>query len=304
MSFERAGEWLADHIAPVAAVAVVLGLLVPSHAVARRSDILLAALVLATAAQIDPRQLRALRHRAIAICLMAIGVLLVLAFVGWAISRLFTGDVRLGVLALGLASTEVASVGLVGLAGGDTVLAVGVLTVSLVASAVLGPLLAGLLAHTTGHSSGASLLGRFALVVLAPLAAGLGLRGIRPGLQRAAGTLNGVAALMVCALLYAAISGVHGGHQLLDGLIGSAGFIIVSAALGVSIRSVWGERGPDPSAIVFTTALRDFAVAAALAAQAFGTRAASVAGEYGALMLLVGALAATAARRRGRTAEN
>ena len=296
----RVGEWIADHIAPVAVVAVLIGLVAPSHDLADRSDLLLAALVLATAAQIDPRELGALRRRAVTICLLAIGVLIALTIVAWAVSRLFEGDVRTGILSLGLASTEVASVGLVGLAGGDTVVAVGVLTVSLVGSAILGPLLAGVLAHRTGHGNAFGLLGRFALVVIAPLVAGLGLRGIRPGLRHHAGTLNGVAALVVCGLLYAAISGVHGGHQLLDGLAGSVIFIVASAGLGLVIRRAARGAGLDPAAVVFTTGLRDFAVAAALANEAFGTRAASVAGEYGAVMLLAGAAAASLVRRQSR----
>ncbi len=95
------------------------------------------------------------------------------------VSRPFAGATREGILSLGLASTEVASVGLIALAGGDTVLALGILTVSLVASAILGPLLAGVLAHPTGHGGWLAVLGvilrgagRFALVVLLPLALG------------------------------------------------------------------------------------------------------------------------------------
>ncbi|HET9125254.1 MAG TPA: bile acid:sodium symporter [Solirubrobacteraceae bacterium] len=298
----RAAEWLADHITPLAALAVALGLAAPSQAVARRSDVLLAALVLATAAQIDPRALRALRRNAPAIGALAVGTLIVLTGVAWLISRLFTGDVRTGVLSLGLASTEVASVGLVGLAGADTVLALGVLTVSLIASAVLGPVLAGLLGSPGGHGgSDLGLLARFALIVLVPLAAGLLLRGLRPALERAAGNLDGVAALLVCALLYAAISGVHGGELGL-GMIGSAAFILASSALGLLLRPLVRRR-LDPDAVLFTTGLRDFAVAATLAAQAFGTRAASIAGEYGALMLLLGAATATLLRRRARARE-
>jgi predicted Na+-dependent transporter len=134
--------------------------------------------------------------------------------------------------------------------------------------------------------------------VLAPLAAGLLLRGLRPRLRDASGALNGTAALVVCALLYAAISGIHGGRQIVDGIVGSAAFIVVSAAIGVAVSSLWRGSGLDSSAVIFTTGLRDFAVAAALAAQAFGTGAASVAGVYGALMLLAGAIAATLVRRR------
>jgi BASS family bile acid:Na+ symporter len=294
----RVGGWPADHITPLAALAVALGLALPSPAVARRSDLILAALVLGTAAQIDPRSLRELRRNAAAVCALGVGVLLVLTGVAWVISRLFAGDLRTGVLSLGLASTEVASVGLVGLTGGDTILALGLLTVSLITSAVLGPLFAGLLAHPGDHGgSDLGLLARFALIVLVPLGAGLLLRGLRPGLQRAAANLGGISALLVCALLYAAISGVSDSGNLGPGIIGSLAFILASSALGLLLRPLLRRR-LDPDAVLFTTALRDFAVAAALATQAFGTRAAGVAGEYGALMLLLGAVAATRRRRR------
>jgi hypothetical protein len=49
---------------------------------------------------------------------------------------------------------------------------------------------------------------------------------------------------------------------------------------------------------ISVSAWRDFAVAAKLASQAFGTRAASVAGTYGVLMLIAGALAAAASPPR------
>jgi predicted Na+-dependent transporter len=148
------GDWLADHIAPIAVVAVLLALTAPSRTLARRSDLLLAALVLFTAMGIEPRRLLALRDRPLALLGLSIGPLLLLTGVAWLLARPFTGSVRDGVLSLGLASTEVASVGLIALAGGDAVLALGVLTGSLIVSAVLGPILAGVLAHTAGHAGG------------------------------------------------------------------------------------------------------------------------------------------------------
>jgi BASS family bile acid:Na+ symporter len=294
----QAGEWIADHIAPIAIAAVIAALLVPWHALARRSDLLLAALVLFTALQINPRDLHALRGRMPVIAVIALSVVLVLTGVAWLISRGFDGQVRDGILSLGLASTEVASVGLIGLAGGDSVLGLGILTASLICSAILGPVLAGLLAHTTGPGGSLSLLGRFSLVVLAPLAAGLLLRGRQPALKRAEGSLNGLAAVTVCLLLYAAVSNVHGGHRLAQEILGSAAFMIASAALGLLLSQRLRTHALDPGAVAFTTGLRDFAVAAALATQAFSPAAASVGGIYGALMLLAGALAATWMRRR------
>jgi len=54
--------------------------------------------------------------------------------------------------------------------------------------------------------------------------------------------------------------------------------------------------------VAFAVGLRDFAVAATLATQAFGPRAATVGGVYGVLMLIAGALATAALRRRARHA--
>jgi BASS family bile acid:Na+ symporter len=291
------GDRLADHIAPAAALAVLLALAAPSATLADRSDLLLATLVLFTAMGIDPQRLLGLRDRSVALIGLSIAPLLLLTGVAWLLSRPFSGAAQDGVLSLGLASSEVASVGLIALAGGDAVLALGVLTGSLIVSAVIGPLLAGVLAHTAGHAGGLHLLGRFALVVLAPLAGGLALRGIRPGIERAAGALNGLSALTVCVLLYAALSGVSGGGQLVQDVVGSLAFMIAAGALALLATHVVSEL--DAAAVALTTWLRDFAVAAALASQAFGSRAAGVAGIYGALMLLGGTISATLLRRRG-----
>jgi predicted Na+-dependent transporter len=289
---------LSDAVAPLAVIAVILARLAPSHSLSDDSDWLLAALVLLTAIQIDPGELAQLKRRFAIILALAVGVLLADTALAWIVSRPFAGTTRDGILSLGLASTEVASVGLIGLAGGETVFALGILTVSLVASAILGPLLAGALAHTTGHGGSLAILGRFALVVLLPLALGLVIRGVRPQLKTIEDQANGLSALTVCVLLYAAVSGVSGSHELLTELLGGSIFITVASAFGIGLAYGLHARAVDPTVIVFTTGLRDFAVAATLARQAFGPGAAGVGGVYGALMLLAGALAATLLRRR------
>jgi len=223
----------------------------------------------------------------------------VLTAIAWAIGRGFDGPVRDGVLALGLSSSEVASVGLVVLAGGDAVLALGALAGSLVASAVLGPLLATALGATAGHAGGAGLLGRFALVVLVPLAAGLVLRGRMPVIERGEGALGGLSAIVVCVLVYAALSGVDGGHGLGDAALASVAFLAASGLVAVLCARLVGAG--EAAAVGLPVGLRDFAVAAALATQAFGAAAATVSGVYGVLMLVAGALVATLLRRRSRS---
>ena len=145
-----------DALLPLAAVAAGLALVVPSEAVAQRSDLVLAALVLFTALGIAPAQLATLRDRRAALAALVLAPFAVLVPTAWAVSRLFAGPVRDGVLALGVSSTEVAAVGLVALAGGSAVLALGALTGSLVAAALATQAFGPPAATVTRSSAGAS----------------------------------------------------------------------------------------------------------------------------------------------------
>jgi predicted Na+-dependent transporter len=206
----------------------------------------------------------------------------------------------------------VASVGLVALAGADATIALGAVTGSLIVAAVVGPLAIGALAGGAGHVDAAQLLGRFAVVVLVPLAVGVAVRSApfpRHRLERFDGEREGVAAITVAVLVYAALSGAqgaqgaqgaHGAHGLGSALVASLIFLAVSAALG----ELWRRRAGDgPTAVpgALAIAMRDFAVAAALASQAFGTRAGVVPGVYGVVMLLAGTVSSGVFARAARS---
>ncbi|HET9103059.1 MAG TPA: bile acid:sodium symporter [Solirubrobacteraceae bacterium] len=281
-------------LTPLALLAALLALVVPSRALAGHSDLLLALLVLATALGIPAGELRALRRHRTAVAVLSIAPLLVLAPLAWLIGRGFGPDVRDGLLAVGLSSSEVATVGLVALAGADATIALGAVTGSLIIAAVTGPLLIGVLAGTSAHAGGgaASLLGRFALVVIGPLIAGVAARTLRPGLAAVDAQRDGVAALAVVLLVYGALSGTQGAHGLGAALAAALIFLLVSGLLG----ELWRRRtAPGAAAIpgALAIGMRDFAVAAALAAQAFGPRAAAVPGVYGVVMLVAGAITAS-----------
>ena len=282
----------------MALLAVALALVLPSGEAAARGDLVLAVLVALTALGIAPRELWELRGRwktVLALSLLPFAVLVPLA---WVLSLLFESPVREGVLTLGLSSTEVAAVGLVALAGGDAALALGALAGSLVAAATLGPLVISVLAADAASADPAELLGRFALVVLVPLAAGVLARVLWPRLARGEPWFAAGSTLAVVVLIYASLSGTSSGDDLVPALLASAAFLTLSAvpALGWA-RLVAGEQRP---AVAFAVGLRDFAVAATLATQAFGAPAATVGGIYGVLMLVAGALATAALRRRSQ----
>lgn len=281
-------------LTPLALLAAALGLLLPSPALAARSDLLLALLVLATALGISFADLARLREHARAVLALSLAPLPLLAGVAWLLGQAFSPLVRDGLLAVGLSSSEVAAVGLVALASADATIALGVLTGSLVLAALVGPVAIGWLAGGAAHVGSAHLLGRFALVVIVPLLVGVAVRSrpaLAPRLAAADAEREGVAALTVAALVYAALSGTRHAHHLGAALLASVAFLAVCACAAELWRRVDARRA---SAIpgAFTIAMRDFAVAAALATQAFGTGAGAVPGVYGVVMLVAAAVAA------------
>jgi predicted Na+-dependent transporter len=277
-------------LTPLALVAAALALLAPSSALAARSDLLLTLLVLATALGISFADLRRLRDHAAVLAFLSVAPLVVLGALAWVIGRPFAPPVRDGLLAVGLASSEVASVGLVAIAGAGAAIALGAVSGSLVASALLGPLAASALAGGSAHASPGPLLARFALVVIVPLVMGVAARSRWPRVAAADPEREGVAALTVAVLIYAALSGARGAHDLGGALLASVIFLAVSVALA----EVWRRRAGPATAVpgAFAIAMRDFAVAAALAAQAFGIAAGAVPGVYGVVMLVAGTIAA------------
>jgi bile acid:Na+ symporter, BASS family len=274
---------------PLAAAAAALALVAPSTGLSERSDLVLAALVLFTSLGIQPAQLLGLRRRAGALTALVVVPFVLLAPLAWLVSLLFSGAVSHGVLALGVSSTEVAAVGLVAIAGGSTVLALGVLTGSLVVTALAGPLLLGALAGADADVEAGELVGRFSLVVLVPLAVGLLIRASSPALDRAESELAGLATLAVVVLVYAAMSGAGEGGELLEAAAASGLFLAAAAVVVAGWVALTPVELRATGALVIE--LRDFAVAAALASQAFGPSAATVSGVYGVLMLLLGTAA-------------
>jgi len=79
-------------------------------------------------------------------------------------------------------------------------------------------------------------------------------------------------------------------------------FLTGSAAVGKLVGV--GSRRATASAVLLTTSIRDFAIAASLATSAFGTRAAAPLGLYGIIVLVWGTAAAGALQRRGRGGES
>lgn len=263
---------------------------------------LLAVLVFATAVTIDPRALRRLAgawRRILAAVLVGVTVLPALS---WAVAHLVpAGPLRDGVLVIGLAPCEIASVATTGLAGGEAAVAAGVLIGSTLASVALaGPILT-LEAGHAGFSSG-GVIENLAIVVALPLAAGIALRSRVPAAApllatpRAETAASRTALAAVAALVALVAAEVH----LAVGYLAVAAALLLFLAASALTGRLLGTRSARPtgSALLLTTSMRDFAVAAALAAAAFGPAAAAPLGLYGIAVLVWGTAAAGALRDR------
>ncbi len=264
---------------------------------------LLIVLVLATACTIGPGALRRLARSWRDVAVAVLAGITVLPALSWGVAQLVpAGPLRAGVLVTGLAPCEIASVATTALAGGEAAVAAGVLIGSTLATVTLA---APLLTLEAGHAtfSPAGVIANLAVVVALPLCAGIALRCLVPvtarslaadGAQRAASrpALAAVAARVARVTAEVRLSASYGAvaRALLAVLAATA---VVGRLLGARSCRASG------TALLLTTSMRDFAIAAGLAAAAFGPRAAAPLGLYGVAVLVWGTAAAGFLRARG-----
>ena len=261
-------------------------------------NLLLAILVFATAVTIDPAALRRLlgAWRSLTIALV-IGIT-VLPALSWAVSRIVAaGSLRDGVLVVGLAPCEIASVATTAMAAGEAAVSAGVLIGSTIAAVALaGPILT-LEAGRAGISPG-SIIANLALVVALPLALSLAARAFIPfaSTPRVEPVASRTALVAVAALVALIAAEVHLSAAYLSVAAALLLFLLGSALVGRAL----GARAarPTATALLLTTSMRDFAIAAGLAAAAFGPAAAAPLGLYGIAVLVWGTAVAGVLRQR------
>jgi len=272
-------------------------------------DVLLAVLVFATAVTISPAALRRLRSvwRSL-LAALAVGVT-VLPALSWAVSFLVAaGPLRDGVLVVGLAPCEIASVAATAMAGGEAAVSAGVLIGSTVAAVVVaGPVLSLEAGHAGVRPAG--IIASLALVVGLPLAAGIALRAGVPSARVARVLATGRAERAAAAIALAAVAAlvaliaaeVRLSARYAAVAVALVAFLAGSAVLGRLLGA--RSRRPAAVALLLTTSMRDFAIAAGLATAAFGPAAAAPLGLYGILVLVWGTAVAGLVRRgRGAAA--
>lgn len=259
-------------------------------------NILLAVLVFATAVSIEPAALRRLtRAWPSLLAALAVGIT-VLPALSWAVSRLVAaGPLRDGIMTIGLAPCEIASVATTAMAAGEAALSAGVLIGSTVLTvAAAGPILTLEAGHATVHPW--HIIASLALIVALPLAAGIALRARVTPPARAERAAATTAMIAVAALVALIAAEVRLSARYLDVALALVVFLAGSALAGWLLGA--RARRPAATAVLLTTSMRDFAIAAGLAAAAFGPAAAAPLGLYGILVLVWGTAVAGLLRER------
>jgi len=274
----------------VVAVAAVIGLTVQSPLVwvvhHQGIDVLLVVLVFSTAIGIEPRSLRRLTASWRQLCLALVVGASVLPALSWLVSNLVgPGVLRDGITTMGLAPCEIASIATTAMATGDVALAGGVLIGStMVTVLVAGPILAFESPGTSVHPG--QLIVNLLVIVAIPLAAGVTVRLLTPLPARGETVASTTSTLAVAGLVALIAAEVHPSRHYLPVLLAILVFVIASVIVGRIIALGSGRR--TIKALLLTTSMRDFAIAAALATAAFGPAAAAPLGVYGITVLIWG----------------
>jgi predicted Na+-dependent transporter len=297
----RIADALERFLLPLVVLAAAAGIVFPGPG--RRLDaanailVALAVLVFCTGTSMTFTDIAALRTASLRLVLVLAVTTVALPAFAWLASRLVSDPaLRGGVLAAGVAPTEVASVALTGLAGGEAALAAGLLVGSTAVTVLLaGPILGLLGAHSATSQLG--LLVTLALVVALPLLAGSATRTLDPlgGRERPPLRIIGLVSLLV--LLWEVASELH--LQVSDTTMAASLLLYLACAAGLGWLLGTGVTQARRTAVFLSVAMRDFAVAAGLAASAFGPPAAAPLGVYGILVLVFGSVAAGVIRRPG-----
>lgn len=281
-------------------VAAIVGLVAgaPGRALDDRGAINVALFVLVfTAAMTLPatalRDVRA-QWRGLA---MVVGVSTVcLPPLAWIAAQLVPeGPARLGVLAIGVAPAEIATVALVGLAGGEIAAAGALLLASTGVTVVVTAPVLSILSSSSGTAVHVSeLVITLVLVVVLPFILGALVGRRVPNL--ATGAAARVPSVAVAVLVWLVASQVSLDRSYVRIGVALLVLLLGSAALGSLLgRAV---AVPARSAVLLGVSMRDFAVASGIAAAAFSPAAAAPLGLYGVMVMVWGTVAATTWRSR------
>jgi len=259
-------------------------------------NVLLFILVFATAVTVSPDSLRhVLSTWRQLLAALALGIT-VLPALSWLASRLVSaGQLRNGIMVVGIAPCEIASVATTAMAGGAAALSAAVLIGSTLLTIAFAGLILSFIAHDA-HIDAMHVLTNLVIVVGIPLTLGVLLAATNRLRPRIITVAERIAVGSLAGLVLLVAGEVHLGADYVGVLLAVVIIVGVSALLGSAIGCKASRE--TSTSLLLTMSMRDFAIAAGLAATAFGPQAVAPLGLYGVLVIFWGTAVAGFLRSR------
>lgn len=203
------------------------------------------------------------------------------------------GALAQGLVVQATAPSEVTSPLMVYLAGGSLAGAVSILGISILLAPLVMPLLLQLILGQTVPVPAGEMLISLALTVALPLLAGSTIHTLAPTIRpRLARIGSALAAAMVVLLVFAVAAGTRPALLanpiaiIAPTLIGSAALLAVGLIAGWGAGHLGGFNTPERHSLLFTTGMREFGVATAVALAFFDPLTAVLPALYGIIMMI------------------
>jgi predicted Na+-dependent transporter len=261
-------------------------------------NVLLVVLVFTTAVTVSADSLRRVASSwKQLVAALALGVT-VLPALSWLASQLVTaGPLRDGIMVVGIAPCEIASVATTALAGGAAALAAAILIGSTLLSVAFAGLILSFVADDA-YVHPTHVLINLVVVVGIPLTLGLVLAATSLLTPRTIAVAKWTATGALAGLVTLVAGQVHFGVAYVGVLFAVLIIVAASALMGIGIGRTASRE--EFTSLLLTTSMRDFAIAAGLAASAFGPAAAAPLGLYGVVVIIWGTGTAGFLRSRAR----
>lgn len=296
--------FITDKLPILVVVAGIAGFVVSplANALAPATSWLLAVMMLGSGLNLPLQQVVALRGT-LRLTLVALALqLTLLPLLSFGFYHLLPDPILgIGLLAVGVAPSEITSALMTMMAGGDLALGMRLMTFSIFLSVFLTPLWLGLFLGQSVPIDAGSIAVELGLIIALPFLIASAIRTRFTTLAAYSDEFGSLSALAVIALIFV-VGGSLASFALTLNLLWLALacllFNLIGYLLGLAISKMFHQPISQATALIFSSGMREFGIASAVAINFLPTGAAIAPAIYGLLMMFSASLLANYLKRR------
>jgi BASS family bile acid:Na+ symporter len=225
-----------------------------------------------------------------------------LPLVGFGLYQLLPNPVlAIGMLALGVAPSEITSALMTMMAGGNLALAMRLMTFSIFLSVFLTPVWLGLFLGKSVALDLGSMAVELGLIIALPFLLASGVRTRFPQISKYNDEFGGISAVALLALIFVvggSIASFSLNLEIVWLVLACLAFNLVGYGLGWVISSLTKQKPAQTVALVFSSGMREFGIATAVALNFLPNGAALAPALYGLIMMVSASLLAARFKKR------